>query len=310
MMKKFKTKKKRRFSKIFVYIFIVFISFIITMSFLIKKREIDPEKFIKSFLNTGFNHQINNYTYNTSNNISNPLSLLEYSLDFNFIKPVDNNKLTANYVEKVNKNMNNPLIYIYNTHDQEEYKSNFQNVYNIVPNVKLASYILQEKLEDVGISSVVETNSIKKILNDNSWIYSDSYKASRILLEQTKMNYPSIKYFIDIHRDSSKYDKTTIEINNIKYAKVLFIVGLEHEKYEENLKLAESLNNILNQKINGISKGIYKKEGPGVNGIYNQDFSSNSILIEVGGVDNSIDEVANTIHILGESIYSYIKEQK
>ena len=41
-----------------------------------------------------------------------------------------------------------------------------------------------------------------------------------------------------------------------------------------------------------------KKGGAGVNGIYNQDISSNAMLIEVGGVDNNIDEVLNTIEII------------
>ena len=40
--------------------------------------------------------------------------------------------------------------------------------------------------------------------------------------------------------------------------------------------------------------------------MYNQDFSSNCILIEFGGNKNTIDEVYNTVIALGEIISNYI----
>ena len=72
--------------------------------------------------------------------------------------------------------------------------------------------------------------------------------------------------------------------------------------------MAEELNNKLNAKNACLSRGIIKKEGPGVDGIYNQDFSPNTILIELGGQDNSIDEVNNTLKIFSEVLTEYIKE--
>ncbi|MBR1416374.1 MAG: stage II sporulation protein P [Bacilli bacterium] len=308
-MKKFKTKRKRKIFKIFFYISITYISFIFTFNFLKKDTKIDPEKYIKSLINTGFNNQLNKKQYNNSFIFSNPITLIENNLSFKASKNTDNiEKETTKYIESVNKEMDEPLIYIYNSHDKEEYKIEYKYEYSIVPNVKLASYILQEKLENLKIPSIVETKDIKNILNQNNWLYRDSYRASRILLEQTK-EINSIKYYIDIHRDSSRYEKTILEYNNQKYAKVLFIVGLEHDNYEQNLSIATKLSNIVNEKIPNLSKGILKKEGPGVNGIYNQDFSPNLVLIEIGGQDNNIIEVSNTINILGEALYSYIKEE-
>ena len=69
----------------------------------------------------------------------------------------------------------------------------------------------------------------------------------------------------------------------------------------------EKINDIANKYYPGLSRGIYKKEGPGVDGIYNQDISSNSILIELGGVDNNIDEVLNTTEAISNILYYYIK---
>ena len=144
-------------------------------------------------------------------------------------------------------------------------------------------------------------------MNINGWDYSNSYKASRIFILDKKNKYSSLKYFIDLHRDSVNKNSTTTTINNKKYARVLFVVGLEHESYEGNLKTSNDINDLINKYYPGLSKGILKKEGIGVDGIYNQDISSNCILIEVGGVDNNIDEVLNTIEALSNIFDYYIK---
>ena len=49
-----------------------------------------------------------------------------------------------------------------------------------------------------------------------------------------------------------------------------------------------------------------KRGGAGVNGIYNQDFSPNTLLIEIGGQYNSISEVNNTVEVLAEVLNEVI----
>lgn len=120
------------------------------------------------------------------------------------------------------------------------------------------------------------------------------------------MTNPTLTYFIDIHRDSIKKSISTITIDGIDYAKVLFILGLENENYKENQLMIEYINNMLNQKYPGLSRGIYKKQGSGVNGIYNQDFSPHCILIEFGSSTNTIDEVYNSVIAVGNVLSEYI----
>ena len=73
------------------------------------------------------------------------------------------------------------------------------------------------------------------------------------------------------------------------------------------LKMAR--NNI-KQNINpNISKGIIKKGGTKVNGVYNQDLMSNAILIEVGGKDNNIEEVSNSLKIFSNAFYKVITNE-
>lgn len=187
-----------------------------------------------------------------------------------------------------------PIIYLYNTHQSEEYASSNYAEFSINPTVIMNNYILEDIFTKQGYPTLVEESSIKEILKKNNWPGYNSYKASRILLDNSITNHSSLKYFIDIHRDSLSKDKTTIQFGDKSYAKVLFIVGLENKDYQKNLAFTEKINSKLNEYYPGLSKGIYKKSGPGVNGVYNQDFNEYTILIEIGGYDNTTTEVLNT----------------
>ena len=288
MKKRFKGKHRFRKLNVLSFILVGLASFSVTINVLRKKvtQVLDPSNYIDYLLKTGFNNQISK-------------SILKSPLDIENISLVNNE-------EEVKSN--EPLIYIYNTHDEEAYYNSYLNPYNIVPDVKLASYYFQERLKDLGIGSVVETRKIKTILEENGWNYRYSYNASRVYLEEVAKNNPSIEYFIDLHRDSVGKDKTTTVINGKSYARVMFLVGLEHENYQKNLDLATRLNELIGQFDSTLSRGIYQKEGPGVNGIYNQDFSSKTILIEVGGQYNTIEEVANTIEVIARVLKDYLGE--
>ncbi len=288
MKKRFKGKHKFRKLKVLSFILVGLASFSVTINVLRKKvtQVLEPSNYIDYLLKTGFNNQISK-------------SILKSPLDIENISLVNNE-------EEVKSN--EPLIYIYNTHDEEAYYNSYLNPYNIVPDVKLASYYFQERLKDLGIESVVEKRKIKDVLDKNGWNYRYSYNASRVYLEEVAKNNPSIEYFIDLHRDSVGKDKTTTTINGKSYARVMFLVGLEHENYQKNLDLATRLNELISQFDSTLSRGIYQKEGPGVNGIYNQDFNSNTILIEVGGQYNTIEEVANTIEVIARVLKDYLGE--
>ena len=202
-----------------------------------------------------------------------------------------------------------PLIYLYNSHPSEEYAASTIGEYMIQPTVIMNNYLLEDLWKKKGFSSYVEEKSVQDLLSENNWNYASSYRASRIFLEERKKEYPSLKYFIDIHRDSLEKERTTIQIGDQYYAQVLFIVGLENANYLENLNFTEKIVDTLNAKYPSLCKGIYKKAGAGVNGIYNQDFSPHTILIEVGGYQNTTTEVMNTMMAFSECFLEVIHEE-
>ena len=309
MIKKFKSKKRTFLKiKIFLFIGICFWAFMYSFNYLYErfKKELDEKSIITYLLIGESNHNIDNIL-----NMSSTEFLLNYSLG---ITPTIKDKndyednLLGDYMADPKPVIvKEPLIYLYNTHQQEAYNKNLVATYNISPTVMLTSYMLRENLNNLGIPTIVETADIKNVLNTHNWIYKDSYKASRLLLDDAYKVNNSLILFIDIHRDSSQYDKTTLKTADASYAKVLFVVGLDYQGYENNLQRAIALNKLINEEVPGISRGGLKKSGKGVNGIYNQDFKENTFLIEVGGQYNSIEEVKNTITPLANAIYNYLK---
>ena len=221
---------------------------------------------------------------------------------------IENKKKNENksIVKPILYNTNEPTVYIYNTHTNEEYFYSKNNIYNITPTVLTASYILQSELENLGIYSVVENKNVTNTINERGLSYSSSYKVSREFLENKKIETPSLMYFIDLHRDSVKRSITTTTIDNKTYAKTMFLLGLENPNYKENQKELEILNSYLDKNYKGLSRGIYEKKGSGVNGVYNQDLSPNVMLIEVGGIDNTIEEVSNSIKVIALMLKDYI----
>lgn len=217
---------------------------------------------------------------------------------------ISSKKLTPYQEESEDKN--NPIIYIYNTHQTEEYVSN--DLFSFRPNVTMVDYILESTFENRNYETVVEERKIKDILNANSWNYAASYLASRIYLEDIVKTYPTLKYFIDVHRDSLPHDRTTITIGDKDYAKLLFIVGLENSNYQANLDFTLKIHNKLEEKYPNLSKGILQKGGLGVNGIYNQDFSPYTILVEVGGEENTTYEVLNATKAFAECFLEVLDE--
>ena len=326
---KLKGPSKGKIIKSFIYIIIIYLVFSITFYYSLKNsNNVNNSNFIKFLINGGNCHLLGDYKivnivndstkYLLNIDFKNPSSILntnlfdgkssdielEHNDDYSDLEDL---KKISSYMEDPNPiDINNPIVYIYNSHQLENYNSSNLDIYGITPNVLMASYLLKEKLNSRGISTIVEDTNLTEFLSINGWNHASSYKASRIFLLDKKNKYNSLKYFIDIHRDSIGRDGTTIDIGDKEYAKILFVVGLEHDNYNENLKVAKSVNSLVNKYYSGLSKGILKKEGIGVDGIYNQDISPNSLLIEVGGIDNNIDEVLNTIEALSNVLFYYI----
>lgn len=306
-MKMFKARKiikKKKKSKLRIILFTFFFFFSYVFAFKFCKENRRDNNLLNSKINyINFNF-LSTISDKIDEKINKPVNLLNNNIRVTTnINKKENNIKQASVVnnsleEQKKEDMYNPIIYVYNTHQSEKYID--YSVYD-------AALELTNKLNQGGIDTYFEEQSVTAFLQSNNLKYYKSYTVSRKYIDEAKNKYNSLNYFFDIHRDALSKEKSTININGISYAKIMFVVGKENNNYENNLGNANRLNNIINNKVPGISRGVITKEGKGVNGVYNQDISSNVFLIEVGGNNNTKDEVLRTIDVLYNSIYEYIK---
>lgn len=302
-MKEFKArkvkKKKKRKIKLFFFTVFFFFSYIFIMKYL-KDNQL-KETILKEDVNY-IRFNIKDETTKVINNvINNPVSLLNENVKsakkIEAKKTIINNKQTKNVSNYTIENKE-PIIYVYNTHQTENYDG--YSVYD-------AARLLNDKLNQNGIFSYFEEQSVKVFLDNNNLKYYKSYTASRKYLNDALEKHKELSYFFDIHRDSVSKSKSTISIGNKSYAKILFVVGTDNPNNEKNKITTSKLNEIIKSKVPGISRGIAYHGGKGYNGIYNQDLSENVFLIEVGGKDNTKEEVENTIEIIIDAIIEYVR---
>ncbi len=318
MGKRFKVKKRFKYKKIMYLILVVLLLFLFK-SYVMRIKIINSNpKFISNILDSS-----NYYVYNNGNrkeNIINTISKYISDNVFNsplfFLKSEFNiynkqkdtsNTKTVNFMYEKNEV---PLVYIYNSHQGENYSTKYLEDHNITPNVLMAANMLKEKLENRNIKTIVEESDILDYMKKNNLNHAGSYIASRTFLEKAVNKYKTVRLFIDLHRDAASHSATSTKINGKDCAKVLFVIGLEHENYEKNLSVTTKINNIILEKYPSLTRGIMKKEGYGVNGIYNQDLNSNVILLEMGGNENNIDEINNTLDLIAEVIGEYLNEKE
>ncbi len=189
-------------------------------------------------------------------------------------------------------------VYLYNTHDLEQYKDFIQN---IKINVGNASLLLLNNLKSIGIDVIVEKQKVSDLTNND---LSKSFDTSKILIENIIQN-ENIDLFIDLHRDDEKKEVTTLELNGKKYAKVKFVVGRKNKNYMLNYNLTELINRKIKEKYPDLTRGIVLND----NYTYNQELSEKIIFINIGGYENDIVEVKNTIDLLGPIIKEVLDEE-
>ncbi len=314
-MARFKSKKRRKLRyHLLLFLVMGIASFIYIFNLLYKKysQSIDNQKLINYLIDYNLNTKEDENVLYDLLNLNSTNFLLKYTLGMNVAEQENTEEvqgMETSYIEDPyhNENIKDPIIYLYNTHQTEGYQKSNNASYNITPSVLMANYILRESLNDLGLPTIVETTDITEILRIHNWQYKYSYSASKLLLEDAISKNSHLTYFIDLHRDSMNYDITTATINDKNYAKILFVIGKDHDNYLKNQEFAQKINEQLLKFSPDITRGISLKGGSGVNGIYNQDISPNAILIELGGQYNNINEINNSLEILSKAIFEVVK---
>lgn len=211
-------------------------------------------------------------------------------------------------VFKIDKN-EEPQVLIYHTHATESYENEsrdfFDSAYNARTtdnnfNMVRVGDEIAKQLEAAGIAYIHDTTQ------HDYPSYNGSYDRSEQTIQSYLEQYPSIKVAIDVHRDAIeeigvRYAPVA-DINGKTAAQVMIISGcddgtLDYPNYKNNLRFSTSLQNQMNSDYPGLVRPILFKYVR-----YNQHLTDGSILVEVGGHGNSLEEAVYSGELIGKSL--------
>lgn len=196
------------------------------------------------------------------------------------------------------------VAFIYHSHNREswypELKVKSKDPNSTTKNITLVGKRLATKLEERGVGAIHSNTDYPTTMEKYRWEL--SYKYSMKTVKEAIASSKDLKFFFDIHRDSQKRKYTTIDIDGKSYAQVYFIIGHKNPNWEQNEAFATKIHQALEKEYPGISRGIWGKTAATGNGEYNQSLAEDSVLVEIGGVDNTLVESYRTADALAKII--------
>ena len=226
-------------------------------------------------------------------------------------------KITAEVLDKPSSLIlgeDGPQILIYHTHDTEAYTQTAGHEY--VPSGDW-------RTEDASCSVIAVGEELARILNEDYGIetihdttrhepplITTAYTRSLETMLAYKQQYPSLKMFIDLHRDgvgSSGYEDDYVVIDGVRCARLMFVVGAGRNSagteedpkpdLESNYALALGLTQRLLSYNENFCRSVRVKSGR-----YNQHVSNKCILVEVGHNANTLEQALASMPYLAAAI--------
>ena len=150
--------------------------------------------------------------------------------------------------------------------------------------------VMADTLNAAGICTLHD-----ETLNDYP-SYTGSYANSRAVVQQYLAQYPSIKVVLDVHRDAIERENGTrcapvCSIDGRQAAQVMIICGCDNgtsvqlPAWRQNLRFAAAWERSMEEKYPGFTRPVLFSYR-----FYNQDLTTGSLLIEIGGHGNNLNE--------------------
>ncbi len=203
-----------------------------------------------------------------------------------------------------------PEVLIMHTHATEGYqdtelsyfnKSDTTRTTDNKKNVTRVGDEIEKQLKEAGIGVVHD-----RTLHDYP-SYNGAYERSAVTVKKILKENPTIKVVLDVHRDAIQPSADSMiapvtTINGKKVAQVMIISGCDDGKmnmpnYMENLKFSVALQRQMEKDYKTLARPIlfdYRK--------YNQNLTTGSILLEMGGHANTLEEAIYCGELVGKSL--------
>ena len=162
--------------------------------------------------------------------------------------------------------------------------------------------VMADTLNAAGICTLHD-----ETLNDYP-SYTGSYANSRAVVQQYLAQYPSIKVVLDVHRDAIETENGSrmapvCTVNGQQAAQVMIICGCDNggsislPNYRQNLRFAAAWERAMEGTFPGLTRPVLFSYR-----FYNQDLTTGSLLIEVGGHGNNLNEALYAGQLAAEGL--------
>ncbi|MEG0897642.1 MAG: stage II sporulation protein P [Ruthenibacterium sp.] len=215
----------------------------------------------------------------------------------------------------IEKNSDAPQVLIMHTHTTEAYESAEHSYCD--PNYSARNRDITQNMVAVGAEIVAELNAAGIVALQDATLhdypsYNGSYAKSNATVRRYLQQYPSIKVVLDVHRDAiQKDDGTRIKpvamIDGMKAAQVMIICGCDVDgnlpNCKQNLRFASRWQDTIEKMYPGLTRpALFDYR------YYNQDLTTGSLLIEVGGHANTLEEAKYSGKMVGAALAALLAE--
>ncbi len=211
---------------------------------------------------------------------------------------------------QIELNSDQPQVLIMHTHATETYNLDSDYFYDpewgaritdTARNVCAVGSQIAQVLNEGGVNTLHDMT-----LHDYP-SYNGSYAASNATVRAYLEQYPSIKVVLDIHRDAIEQEgvrvKPVTQIEGKSAAQVMIICGCDQggnlPNFSQNLAFAGALEARLEGMFPSLTRPVlfdYR--------YYNQDLTTGSLLIEMGGHANTLEEALYSGELVGQGLVS------
>lgn len=192
-----------------------------------------------------------------------------------------------------------PQVLIMHTHATEDYRLSAGLWYspgdgarttNTNRNMCAVGRVMADTLNAAGLNTLHD-----ETLNDYP-SYTGSYANSRAVVQQYLAQYPSIKVVLDVHRDAIETEggsrmAPVCTVDGRQAAQVMIICGCDNggsvrlPGWRQNLRFAAAWERSMEGMYPGFTRPVLFSYR-----FYNQDLTTGSLLIEIGGHGNNLNE--------------------
>lgn len=195
-------------------------------------------------------------------------------------------------------------IILYHTHNAETYTPTDGVSKRAGENagVSTAADVLGQALErKYGLRTLHS-----KVLHD----YPDwnrSYINSLATIQSLLKSYPDVRAVFDVHRDAGFTSKepTTVMLGGSPAAKIMIVVGANHDNWKQNLAFAQALEDKSNLLYPGLVRSIRIVQA----NRYNQQAHNHSLILEVGSDLNTQEEANYAMECFAQVVAEVLAEE-